>query len=478
MNSFGDDHAQLEAKIQLEDCKFCSAHFLASPGFRETLHGHSFTASVSVGGPEVKADGYLVDFRALKNALRRACKRLDQKTLLPLNSEVLQLQQTSGPSPQVDITCEDGSRFSLPASDCVLLPVANTTAEELARYLWSDILETEGLGEVFLQRGNAGWLEVGVAERPGQESRYRSGVAHRPLARAGGEAGREEQPLPTKEPVQLLELPKLLGSGVSNRLSVVDTGKGKDANDSKEDSAGQTEQVCLAQENSAPPPPRPTLEQYQANQQRRMNKLLPFNASALAEATAVEDPAVTAWRVLIDMLGEEEAGREELKKTPARAAKAWRELNAACFAGDPKEAVGEGVFDDPDAEDLVVVRDIQFQSLCEHHLLPFWGTAHVAYIPNGRILGLSKFARLLTALARRPNVQERLTRRFAETLEELLGTRAVLVVVEGRHSCMSLRGAMATSAQTRTMAFRGALKDDRAIRKDLLDGIGVSNTSL
>jgi GTP cyclohydrolase I len=75
-------------------------------------------------------------------------------------------------------------------------------------------------------------------------------------------------------------------------------------------------------------------------------------------------------------------------------------------------------------------------------------------------------------------VQERLTRRFAETLEELLGTRGGLVVVEGRHSCMSLRGAMATSAQTRTMAFRGALKDDRAIRKDLLDGIGVSNTSL
>jgi GTP cyclohydrolase I len=459
MNSFGDGHAQLEAKILLEDCKFCSAHFLASPGFRETLHGHSFTASVSVGGPEVKADGYLVDFRALKNALRRACKRLDQKTLLPLNSEVLQLQQTSGPSPQVDITCEDGSRFSLPASDCVLLPVANTTAEELARYLWSDILETEGLGEVFLQRGNAEWLEVGVAERPGQESRYRSGVAHRPLARAGGEAGREEQPLPTKEPVQLLELPKLLGSGVSNRLSVVDTGKGKDANGSKEDSAGQTEQVCL--------PCGPATTQ-----------LLPFNASALAEATAVEDPAVTAWRVLIDMLGEEEAGRDELKKTPARAAKAWRELNAACFAGDPKEAVGEGIFDDPDAEDLVVVRDIQFQSLCEHHLLPFWGTAHVAYLPNGRILGLSKFARLLTALARRPNVQERLTRRFAETLEELLGTRGVLVVVEGRHSCMSLRGAMATSAQTRTMAFRGALKDDRAIRKDLLDGIGVSNTSL
>jgi GTP cyclohydrolase I len=184
--------------------------------------------------------------------------------------------------------------------------------------------------------------------------------------------------------------------------------------------------------------------------------------------------AEAAYRRLIECLGEQEASRPELLKTPARAAKAWLELTSGIQVEDPLTAVGEGIFEVEGAQDLVAVRDMPFNSLCEHHLLPFWGSVSVAYIPNGRVLGLSKFARLLRVLARRLQLQERLAQQFAEALDKILAPQGVAIAIEARHSCMAMRG-VATPAVTRTVALRGVMKDDPSIRALLLSGVSSSD---
>lgn len=192
----------------------------------------------------------------------------------------------------------------------------------------------------------------------------------------------------------------------------------------------------------------------------------------------IDDPravAEVAYRCLIEALGKTEASRPELVKTPARAAKAWLERTSGIQVIDPLSAVGEGIFEVEGAQDLVAVRDISFNSTCEHHLLPFWGTVHVAYIPNGRVLGLSKFARLLKVLSQRLQLQERLTKQFVEAIFELLAPQGVAVAIEARHSCMSMRG-VATPAVTRTIALRGATHDP-FVQMLLMNGIGGAISS-
>merc|ERR1712066_404623 len=162
-----------------------------------------------------------------------------------------------------------------------------------------------------------------------------------------------------------------------------------------------------------------------------------------------------------------EAARPELTKTPFRAAKAFFEQTSGLALANPLEAVGEGVFDLAESRDVVCVRDVSFHSLCEHHLLPFSGRAQFAYIPDGKILGLSKFARLLDVFARRPQVQERLTRNVAEALISLLQPRAVAVALEASHCCMSIRGVLQPGAHTRTITILGPDRDDPTIRQQL-----------
>ena len=120
-------------------------------------------------------------------------------------------------------------------------------------------------------------------------------------------------------------------------------------------------------------------------------------------------------------------------------------------------------------DELVLVEDIPVQSLCEHHMLPFVGVAHVGYLPGGRILGLSKFARMVDHHARRPQTQERLTKRIADHLQRALEPRGVGVVIDAQHTCMSLRGARATGARTLTSAMFGQLRDDARSRSEFLD---------
>ncbi len=174
----------------------------------------------------------------------------------------------------------------------------------------------------------------------------------------------------------------------------------------------------------------------------------------------------TLTRELLTIVGEDPA-REGLRRTPGRVARAWRELTAG-YGTDLKRLVNGAVFSAPDSE-MVVVSDIQFYSLCEHHLLPFFGKVHVAYIPDGRIIGLSKIPRLVEAYARRLQVQEHLTSQLAAALEEAIAPQGVGVIVEARHLCMEMRGARSIESPTKTSAMRGIFRSDARTRKEFLD---------
>mmetsp|Transcript_75066 Transcript_75066/g.208733 ORF Transcript_75066/g.208733 Transcript_75066/m.208733 type:complete len:261 (-) Transcript_75066:18-800(-) len=191
----------------------------------------------------------------------------------------------------------------------------------------------------------------------------------------------------------------------------------------------------------------------------------------LRSATAADS------RLLLDAaLGASgEAARQELDKMPARAANALMKMTSGHAVADPLSVVGEGIFDVEGAHDLVVVRDMPFHSLCEHHLLPFSGVAHVAYLPNGRVLGLSKFARLLKVFSQRLQLQERLTQQVADTLDRALAPQAVAVAVEATHACMCMRG-IASPARTRTLVVRGELSCQPHVRSLLLTGLGASDS--
>jgi GTP cyclohydrolase IA len=169
----------------------------------------------------------------------------------------------------------------------------------------------------------------------------------------------------------------------------------------------------------------------------------------------------------------EDPDREGLAETPARVARAYGEL----VAGMHEDAGAHlaRVFPQAHAgDDLVMLRNIRFVSLCEHHMLPFTGVAHVAYLPShGRVTGLSKLARTVDVFARRLQMQERLTGQIADALVEHLDPRGVAVVVEAEHSCLRLRGARKEDAQMVSTAFRGAVEHDRALRAEVLALMGV-----
>lgn len=162
----------------------------------------------------------------------------------------------------------------------------------------------------------------------------------------------------------------------------------------------------------------------------------------------------------------EDPDREGLVETPDRVARMAEEI----FAGleeDPHKHVK--VFEEQHSEDMVTVRDIPLYSLCEHHLLPFTGVAHIAYIPrDGRVIGLSKLARIVNSFARRPQLQERLTAQIADFLEETLSPQGVAVIIEAEHLCMTMRGVRAAGAVTQTSALRGTMRKDPRTRGETL----------
>ena len=165
------------------------------------------------------------------------------------------------------------------------------------------------------------------------------------------------------------------------------------------------------------------------------------------------------------MLGED-PDREGLRRTPERVAKAMAYLTRG-YKDDVRTIVGQGVFEE-DHENMVMVRDIELYSLCEHHLLPFFGRAHVAYIPNGKIVGLSKLPRIVDMFARRLQVQERLTEEIAGAIDDVLQPHGVGVVIEAAHLCMMMRGVEKQSSKTITSALRGTFRSDPRTRDEFL----------
>ena len=181
-----------------------------------------------------------------------------------------------------------------------------------------------------------------------------------------------------------------------------------------------------------------------------------------------EDAAIAPLiQEILGRLGED-PGRDGLRRTPERVAKMYAELCSGLHDPDPARHLD--VRFDADHDELILVRDIPFASLCEHHLLAFTGRAHVGYIPgvDGRVTGLSKLARMVDGFARRPQVQERLTTQIADALEQRLHPRGVVVMVEAEHLCMSMRGVSKPGAVTVTSAVRGVLRDDAAARAEAM----------
>ncbi len=184
------------------------------------------------------------------------------------------------------------------------------------------------------------------------------------------------------------------------------------------------------------------------------------------------DPAITELPGLISkvisLLGED-VGREGLQKTPHRVAKSLLELTKG-YNVCVDNLINKAIFHE-NYNEMVVVKDISFYSLCEHHLLPFFGTAHVAYLPNGKIIGLSKIPKLVEVYANRLQVQERLTQQIADTLQKKLEPMGVGVVIEARHLCMEMRGARSQNSPTVTSAMLGAFRSDARTRKEFLSFI-------
>ena len=179
----------------------------------------------------------------------------------------------------------------------------------------------------------------------------------------------------------------------------------------------------------------------------------------------VAQPMEALVRQQLELLGEDPA-RDGLARTPERVAKSLHWLTRG-YAMNVESVVGDAVFEE-EHESMVMVRDIELYSLCEHHMLPFFGKAHIGYIPDGRIVGLSKLPRIVEVFARRLQVQERLTEQVAQAIEDVLQPRGVGVVIEAVHLCMMMRGVEKQNSSTITSALRGQFRDCPMTRDEFL----------
>lgn len=177
---------------------------------------------------------------------------------------------------------------------------------------------------------------------------------------------------------------------------------------------------------------------------------------------------------ILELLGED-SSREGLEKTPMRVAKSLEFLTSG-YHEDPKEVLNQALFTTSNDE-MVLVRDIEFYSLCEHHMLPIIGRVHVAYIPDGKVVGLSKIPRIVNIFARRLQIQEQLTEQIADAISEVIKPKGVAVVVHARHMCMEMRGVEKINSTTVSSALRGLFKSDKRTRSEFYNLINTHTPS-
>ena len=189
--------------------------------------------------------------------------------------------------------------------------------------------------------------------------------------------------------------------------------------------------------------------------------------------TATREALSEAVRVILREIGEDPS-REGLARTPERVADAWGHLTAG-YRRDPLSILREAVFHE-ECNEMVLVREIEVYSLCEHHLLPFFGKCHIAYLPKGKIVGLSKLPRVVEAFARRLQVQERLTAEIAHAVDEALNPHGVGVVIEARHLCMMMRGVEKQSSVAVTSCMLGAFREDPKTRAEFVELVGRNHS--
>lgn len=194
-----------------------------------------------------------------------------------------------------------------------------------------------------------------------------------------------------------------------------------------------------------------------------------YDVAGLLPGSGIDHETIeTSVRGILSAIGED-PDRSGLERTPERVARMYDELLAG-YRTEPLEMLNDALFD-VEYDEMVIVRDIEFYSLCEHHMLPFIGRAHVAYFPHGKVVGLSKIPRIVDMFARRLQVQERMTRQIADFIEELLHPHGVAVVIEALHLCSMIRGVRKHEARMTTSAMLGAFRNNLATRMEFLDNI-------
>jgi GTP cyclohydrolase I len=202
----------------------------------------------------------------------------------------------------------------------------------------------------------------------------------------------------------------------------------------------------------------------------------PIEEFIVAEEMTTVEPQGRIEEAVSDILYSigEDPLREGLQKTPNRVARMYEEITVG-YRTDPVKLINGALFD-VDYDEMVLVKDIEFYSMCEHHMLPFFGKAHVAYIPNGKVIGLSKIPRIVEMYARRLQVQERMTSEIAQFLQDTLQAKGVAVIVEGQHMCAMMRGVKKSETNMLTRKFLGQFKEDAALRLEVITHVSSSKS--
>ncbi|MCS7244098.1 MAG: GTP cyclohydrolase I FolE [Candidatus Calescibacterium sp.] len=204
----------------------------------------------------------------------------------------------------------------------------------------------------------------------------------------------------------------------------------------------------------------------------KMKKIIDEEINIEYNSTIELEKIESLFRDFLTIIGED-INREGLKKTPYRVSKSWAFLLKG-YSENLKDITNDAIFD-AENSNMIVIKNIEFYSMCEHHLLPFFGVAHIAYIPDKKILGLSKFAKIVEMYSRRLQIQERLTNQIAMSIQEILNPQGVAVILDGYHLCMMMRGVEKQNSHTITSTLIGVFKNDHKTREEFLQIIKMKN---